>query len=93
MTKETSAQEVSVHVEEAPAKRLLDAKAAANMCGVSRSHFLSMHNSGRIPLPVRLGRAVRWDRRELDSWISAGCPSRNEWAARQGSRSTKGGRA
>ena len=66
MTKETSAQEVSVHVEEAPAKRLLDAKAAANMCGVSRSHFLSMHNSGRIPLPVRLGRAVRWDRRELD---------------------------
>lgn len=75
---------------------LLDARAAAAMCGISRSLWLALHNSGRIPLPVRLGRRVLWRREELSAWIKAGCPSRQVWHAgsrpRQGYVSQEGGR-
>ena len=63
----------------APAPLLLDARAAAGLCGVSRSTWYVLHAAGRIPLPRRLGRAVRWDRRELEAWTAAGCPSRDRW--------------
>lgn len=35
--------------------------------------------TGRIPRPVRVGRAVRWRRDELIVWIGAGCPDRETW--------------
>ena len=63
---------------------LLDAREAAAICGVSRSHWLAMHSAGRVPLPVRLGRAVRWRRDELRQWIEAGCPGRDRWTAARG---------
>lgn len=65
---------------------LLDARAAAKICGVSRSHFLAMHSAGRIPLPVRLGRRVLWRAAELTVWIEAGCPSRDRWQSIRGDR-------
>jgi len=35
---------------------------------------------GRIgPKPIRLGRAVRFSASEVEAWIAAGCPRRNEW--------------
>lgn len=75
---------------------LLDARKAAAMCSVSRSLWLAMHNSGRIPLPVRLGRRVLWRKEELLAWIRAGCPSRQIWHAgsrpRQGYVAQEGGR-
>jgi len=49
------------------------------MLGVSRSHFYSLQASGRLPLPVRLGGAVRWRRTELEMWVLAGCPPRDRW--------------
>ncbi len=60
---------------------LLDAKDAAALCGVSRSHWLAMHSQGKTPSPVRMGRAVRWNRPELGDWIEAGCPARQQWLA------------
>lgn len=63
---------------------LLDARAAARACGVSRSHFLAMHCAGRIPLPVRLGRRVLWRAAELAAWIEASCPSRDRWQGIRG---------
>ena len=75
---------------------LLDARGAAAMCGISRSLWLALHNSGGIPLPVRLGRRVLWRREELSAWIKAGCPSRQVWHAgsrpRQGYVAQEGGR-
>lgn len=71
----------------APAPLLLDARAAAKLCGVSRSHFLALHSAGKVPLPVRLGRRTLWRGAELAAWIDAGCPARDRWQA------TKGGRA
>jgi excisionase family DNA binding protein len=32
-------------------------------------------DKGQIPAPVRLGTLVRWNRRAIDAWISAGCPT------------------
>ena len=80
----------------APAPLLLDAKAAAKVCGVSRSHFLAMHSAGKVPLPVRLGRRTLWRADELADWISAGCPARDRWESmtrlRQGFGGQRGGR-
>ena len=71
----------------APVPLLLDAKAAACFCGVSRSHWLSMHSAGLVPAPVRLGRSVRWNRQELEAWAAAGCPARERWEPqREGGR-------
>jgi predicted DNA-binding transcriptional regulator AlpA len=58
---------------------LVDARAAARLCGVSRSHFLAMHSAGKVPLPVRLGRRTLWRAAELAAWIDAGCPARDRW--------------
>jgi predicted DNA-binding transcriptional regulator AlpA len=65
---------------------LLDARAAARLCGVSRSHFLAMHSAGRVPMPIRLGRRTLWRGAELATWIEAGCPSRDRWHALKGGR-------
>ncbi len=59
----------------------LAAPEAAKLCGVSRSTWLKLQASGRVPRPVRLGRCVRWLRSELLAWLAAGCPSRERWDA------------
>ena len=69
-----------------PAPLLLDAKAAAALCGVSRAHWMALNSSGRVPMPVRLGRRVLWYVAELTAWIEAGCPARDRWQALKGAR-------
>ncbi len=60
----------------------LPAADAAKLLGISERHLWALHSSGRLgPLPVRLGRAVRWNRRELADWLDAGCPRRADWLA------------
>ena len=60
----------------------LAAAEAAALLGISESHFYCMHKTGKLgPLPVRLGRAVRWSRQELVDWFGAGSPPRNRWLA------------
>ena len=46
---------------------------------VSPRHVWRMHSSGKLPLPVRLGRCIRWNRDEIQQWIAAGCPDRRVW--------------
>jgi len=58
---------------------LVTATEAARLLGVSRTTFYRLHSSGRVPLPVNLGRSVRWRSRELDAWVQAGCPARVKW--------------
>ncbi|QDV05617.1 hypothetical protein Poly30_11150 [Planctomycetes bacterium Poly30] len=43
------------------------------MCRISVDHFLRLVESGAAPEPVRLGRAVRWQRAVLVEWIQNGC--------------------
>ena len=60
-------------------KLLLAADEAAELCGLSRSGWWGLHASGRIPLPVRLGRRTLWRADELRAWTEAGCPARDRW--------------
>lgn len=60
---------------------LLSAEKAAELLGgISRSQFYRLSSAGKIgPLPhKRLGRTL-WNRKELESWVDAGCPSRERW--------------
>jgi excisionase family DNA binding protein len=56
----------------------------AELLNVSTRHIWTLHASGRMPSPFRLGRAVRWNRAELVSWLEAGCPTRHRWEAMKG---------
>ncbi len=49
--------------------------------GVSRATVWRMHASGRLPAPVRFGRAVRWEQYTIEEWLAAGAPSREQWEA------------
>ncbi len=64
--------------------RLVDAKEAAALCGVSVSTWYTLVASGKTPDSVRLGRSVKWRLDELEEWINAGCPARSAWNALSG---------
>lgn len=59
----------------------VDAIEAAHLCGVSPNHWWKLHNSGRCPAPIRLGRRCLWRVAELREWMAAGCPPRDRWKA------------
>lgn len=52
--------------------------------GVTGRAWRKWHAAGRVPAPYRLGRAVRWDPRELAEWTRHGCPPRERWDALRG---------
>jgi len=59
---------------------LLDAAHAAALLGISRSHFHDLCRRGYIgPIPINLGRSVRFSRFELEAWVKACCPCRQDW--------------
>ena len=63
---------------------LVDARAAAEMLGISARFFATLEASGRIgPLPVCFGKRRLYCVDELRRWATAGCPSRQEWKERQ----------
>jgi len=57
----------------------LSADEVAEALGISRAHVWKLTSTGRLPRPVRLGRAVRWPRKDLEQWLAAGAPSRDRW--------------
>ena len=59
----------------------------AKLLGISERHLWALNSSSRLPRPIRFGRAVRWNRSELQAWLDAGAPERSTWEAmRQGER-------
>ena len=66
-----------------PGPLLLDACAVAEMLGIGRTHLFELNKTGRLPIPIKLGRAVRWRVDELREWVAAGCPSRQQWVERR----------
>ena len=56
---------------------------AAAMAGIARATWHRLRAAGKVPAPIKLGRACRWNRAEIVSWIEAGCPARVEWEARK----------
>jgi excisionase family DNA binding protein len=48
---------------------------------VSTRTLRRLEASGRLPMPVNVGRSVRWRRDEISAWLAAGAPKRREWEA------------
>ena len=67
----------------APERLALPAAEVAELLGVSERHVWALNSSGRLPRPLRFGRSVRWNVRELQAWIDAGAPARSEWEHRK----------
>ena len=59
----------------------LPAAEVAERLGISERHLWALNSSGRLPRPVRFGRAVRWPVEELRDWLAAGAPERSRWEA------------
>jgi excisionase family DNA binding protein len=53
---------------------LLDVESVAEMLNVSTRHVYRLADAGRMPRPLKLGGANRWDRDALSRWIADGCP-------------------
>jgi len=60
---------------------LLGAREAAELCGICRSTWLTLNDTGRTPAPIRLGRRVLWRREDIEMWVSFGCPNRERFEA------------
>lgn len=60
---------------------LLTCETLAQRLGVSPRTVRRLDLAGRLPAPVRIGRAVRWREEEIDRWLESGAPERREWAA------------
>ena len=63
--------------------QLISARMAATMCGRSERTWRSWDSAGLIPQPVRIGRSTLWRQTELQAWIAAGCPRREDWEIRR----------
>ena len=58
---------------------LLRTADAAAICGVAERTWRSWHATGKVPMPVRIGRTPLWAYAELQRWAAAGCPDRLSW--------------
>lgn len=53
---------------------LLDVKELAALLRLSCRQIWKLNAAGRIPAPVRIARSVRWEKRQIEAWVRAGCP-------------------
>ncbi len=54
---------------------MLDVLTVASILSCSTRHVRRLSDSGRMPMPKKLGSLTRWNRSEIESWLSNGCPS------------------
>lgn len=86
-----TAQAVAEENPPAVASLLISDKEAAHLAGISRAHFHRLRAAGKVgPQPIRLGRAVRYDRQEWIAWIAAKCPDGKTWRAMQAATARRG---
>ncbi len=61
--------------------KLLTAKNLGTWLSLSKRQIARLNASGRLPRPIRIGGAVRWEIGTITLWIAMGCPSRQEFDA------------
>lgn len=54
---------------------LIDSKEVSKLLKLSPRTVWAMQNDGRMPPPIRIGSAVRWNYETLKNWIDQGCPT------------------
>jgi predicted DNA-binding transcriptional regulator AlpA len=58
---------------------LVDARELGKLLRVGLRTVRSWDSGGRLPMPVRIGGAVRWNLEEIRAWVHAGAPDRAAW--------------
>jgi len=72
---------------EPPPPLLLDVHATARALGVPQKTVGNWNRSGRLPMPIRMGRrSLFWRADELADWVRRGCPTRQRWESMKGGR-------
>lgn len=60
--------------EESARARLIPVDAVGAMLNLSGRQVYRLADAGKMPRPIKVGGAVRWDRRVIERWIDNGCP-------------------
>ena len=58
---------------------LLSVSQVAVMLGWGESVVRQRDKEGRLPISIRNGGTIQWNRQELKDWKNAGCPPRLKW--------------
>jgi excisionase family DNA binding protein len=58
---------------------LVDTNQVAKLLQVSPRTVWKMQDTGEMPKPIRIGRAVRWGFEEIKAWVDARCPKATQW--------------
>lgn len=58
---------------------LIDSVQASKLLKVSPRTLFTMYTTGQMPQPIRIGKVVRWGYEELQAWVNAGCPEKDQW--------------
>jgi excisionase family DNA binding protein len=61
-----------------PVPLLLTVEQLAALLEISVRSVWRLVSARRMPLPIRLGKSVRWRRLEIETWITAGCPTNED---------------
>ena len=59
--------------------KLLTAKHLGTWLSLSKRQIARLNASGKLPRPIRIGGAVRWEIGTITLWIAMRCPSRQEF--------------
>ncbi|MGE0534951.1 MAG: helix-turn-helix transcriptional regulator [Pirellulales bacterium] len=43
------------------------------LCAISAPHIYRLCDAGKMPRPLKVGRANRWNRAAIVAWIASGC--------------------
>lgn len=68
-----------------------NAREVGRMLGLSIRTIRAMDSAGKLPRPIRFGRAVRWRVSEIQDWVDEGSPDRERWEMLKDIRSLKNG--
>jgi len=58
-----------------PDVALMTINDVARLLNCSTRTVYRLNDAGRMPRSVRLGSLVRWNRSEIEQWITDGCPA------------------
>ena len=74
----------SKQLRESLEERIKRARSCGDWIQLSQEECAMLHKQEKLPAPDVAGNRHRWNKGELDQWIAAGRPCRQEWEARHG---------
>lgn len=73
-----------MRVEEDVQNKLVDAQEVSQLLSLSKRQVFRLNSSGDIPASMKVGGSVRWSLKELNNWMDAKAPTRDEWERMKG---------